>query len=172
MTLIAVSYGLARFAYGLFLPEMRDDVGLSPAVAGIIGGGSYAGYCAASVASAFLVERLGPRAIALAAGLVATIGMGLIAASPSPLVLAFAVLFAGMSTGLASPPMADAVARTVASEQQPRANALINSGTSVGVALSGPIALAATGRRSCRPSCRPHPLRSSGRSGQRARRRS
>lgn len=146
LALIATSYGLARFAYGLFLPEMRDDVGLTPAFAGIIGGGSYLGYCIAIILSAFLVEKLGPRVVSISAGLVATLGMALIAVSESPWVLASAVLFAGMSTGLASPPMADAVARVVPDEAQPRANTLINSGTSVGVALSGPIALTATGQ--------------------------
>ncbi|PWG61804.1 MFS transporter [Spiribacter halobius] len=145
LALIAVSYGLARFAYGLFLPEMRDDVGLSPAIAGLVGGGAYAGYCVAIVGSAFLVERLGARVVAGTAGLVATVGMFSIALSTGPWALAASVLFAGISTGLASPPMAEAVARVIPAERQPQANTLINSGTSVGVALSGPIALAATG---------------------------
>ena len=30
LALIAVNYGLARFAYGLFLPEMREAFDLSP----------------------------------------------------------------------------------------------------------------------------------------------
>src|SRR5215216_1208006 len=42
---IAVTYGLARFAYGLFLPQMRESLDLSDSVLGLIGAGSYAGYC-------------------------------------------------------------------------------------------------------------------------------
>jgi Uncharacterised MFS-type transporter YbfB len=44
---IAVTYGLARLAYGLFLPEMRESLDLSDSVLGLIGAGSYAGYCLA-----------------------------------------------------------------------------------------------------------------------------
>ena len=47
--MIAVTYGLARFAYGLFLPEMRESLDLSETVLGLIGAGSYAGYCLAIV---------------------------------------------------------------------------------------------------------------------------
>ncbi|WGF86704.1 MFS transporter [Marinivivus vitaminiproducens] len=143
--LIAVTYGLARFAYGVFLPAIREDVALSPSLSGLIGGGSYAGYCLAIVASALVAERLGPRATAALAGLVAAIGMAAIALAPSPWLLAAAVLLAGMSTGLASPPLAEAVAMRIAPEGQGRANTIINSGTSAGVVLSGPVALAATG---------------------------
>jgi hypothetical protein len=35
--MIAVTYGLARFAYGLFLPEMRESLGLSETILGLIG---------------------------------------------------------------------------------------------------------------------------------------
>lgn len=146
LALIGVSYGLARFAYGLFLPSIRDAVDLTPTIAGWIGSGAYAGYCVAIIASALLVERTGPRLMAVAAGLTATIGMALIALSYSPGLLAFAVLLAGTSTGLASPPMAQAVAQIIPHTRQARANTLINSGTSVGVMLSGPIALMALGQ--------------------------
>jgi predicted MFS family arabinose efflux permease len=142
LALIGVTYGLARFAYGLFLPEIGADVALTPTLSGLIGGGSYAGYCLAVVASALLSERLGPRNTAALAGLIAALGMAWIAIAPSPTLLAAAVLFAGLSTGLASPPLADAVAMRIAPARQARANTLINSGTSAGVVLSGPIALA------------------------------
>ncbi len=34
LAMIAVTYGLARFAYGLFLPEMREAFDLSPSLLG------------------------------------------------------------------------------------------------------------------------------------------
>lgn len=43
LAMIAVTYGLARFAYGLFLPEMHQAFSLSEAVLGLIGAGSYVG---------------------------------------------------------------------------------------------------------------------------------
>ncbi len=93
-----------------------------------------------------LTDRLGPRNTAALAGAVAALGMAAIALAPSPVLLAIAVLFAGMSsTGPASPPLAAAVALRIVPKHQGRANTLINSGSSAGVALSGPIALVYVG---------------------------
>jgi predicted MFS family arabinose efflux permease len=141
LAMIAVTYGLARFAYGLFLPNMRESLDLSESVLGLIGAGSYAGYCFAVLGALVFTSRAGPRFMAVAAGALAVVGMATVAGAPTPWVLALGVLVAGSSSGLASPPMGEAVATTIAEESQDRANALINSGTSIGVALSGPAAL-------------------------------
>ena len=146
LALIAVTYGLARFAYGLFLPEMREAFGLSPSLLGAIGAGSYIAYGGAIVVALVYTSRTGPRRMAVAAGAAAVVGMAAVAAAPAAWVLAVGILVAGASTGLASPPMAEAVARSVPDGLQDRANTLINSGTGVGVALSGPAALLLTGQ--------------------------
>jgi len=143
--LIAVCYGFARFAFGLFLPDIDQQLSLGATVSGVISGGSFLGYCIAIIASAVLTERIGARLVAVGASLVAAIGMIGIATAPNAIWLASAVLIAGSSTGLASPPMAAAVAAAVQKNQQNKTNATINAGTSVGVALSGPIALLMTG---------------------------
>ena len=139
--LIAVCYGFARFAFGLFLPQIRGDLALSSTLAGVISGGAFFAYCLAIVMSARMSERVGARAVAVAAALVAGTGMLGIAAASSSAWLAVFVILAGASTGLASPPMADAVAHAVADARQDATNTLINAGTSAGVALSGPVAL-------------------------------
>jgi predicted MFS family arabinose efflux permease len=141
LAMIAVTYGLARFAYGLFLPEMRESLDLSETVLGLIGAGSYAGYCFAILVALVFTSRTGPRLMAVAASAVAVVGMAAVAGAPTAWVLALGVLVAGSSSGLASPPMGEAVATSIRVELQDRANALINSGTSIGVALSGPAAL-------------------------------
>ncbi|WP_045393567.1 MFS transporter [Falsirhodobacter sp. alg1] len=144
--LIAVCYGFARFSFGMFLPQIDVDLTLGPALSGIISGGSFAGYCIAILASAILTERFGARAIATMAAIIAAFGMAGIALAPSAIWLAAAVLLAGTSAGLASPPMAAAVAAAVQQKRQDATNTAINAGTSAGVALSGPIALAITGQ--------------------------
>ena len=144
--LIAVCYGFARFAFGLFLPQIDADLQLGPGLSGVISGGSFLGYCYTIVASAYLTEKIGARSVAVAAALVAAIGMAGIAFAPSAVWLAVAVMVAGSSTGLASPPMAGAVAAAVSPKRQDATNTTINAGTSVGVALSGPIALAMGGQ--------------------------
>ncbi|MFP4537935.1 MAG: hypothetical protein ACLFPA_06495, partial [Dichotomicrobium sp.] len=76
----------------------------------------------------------------------AAVGMAGIALVPSHLWLAAAVMLAGSSTGLASPPMAAAVTAAIWPARQDATNTAINAGTSAGVALSGPIALALAGQ--------------------------
>ncbi|GAB5350049.1 MFS transporter [Alteriqipengyuania sp. 357] len=144
--LIALCYGFARFAFGLFLPQIDAELQLGPSLSGVISGGSFAGYCFAIIAAAALTERFGARALAVAAAGVAAIGMAGIALAPSPALLAAAVIVAGSSTGLASPPMAAAVAAAVRADRQDSTNTIINAGTSAGVALSGPIALVVSGQ--------------------------
>ncbi|MEN7536984.1 MFS transporter [Aurantiacibacter flavus] len=144
--LIALCYGFARFAFGLFLPQIDAELDLGSSLSGVISGGSFAGYCIAIIAAAALTERLGARIVAISAAMLAAIGMAGIALAPSPAFLAFAVIVAGLSTGLASPPMAAAVVAAVRADRQDATNTFINAGTSAGVALSGPIALAMNGQ--------------------------
>jgi hypothetical protein len=129
LTMIAVTYGLARFAYGLFLPEIRESLDLSETALGYIGAGSYAGYCLAIVAALVFTSRTGPRFMAVAAGAVAVVGMAVVACAPAAWVLAVGIPVAGSSSGLASPPMGEAVVTSILEGLQDRANALINSGT-------------------------------------------
>jgi uncharacterized MFS-type transporter YbfB len=60
MSLIAVTYGLARFAYGLFVPELRTEFGLDGATAGAIAASSYVAYCVAIAAATLLTARWVP----------------------------------------------------------------------------------------------------------------
>jgi predicted MFS family arabinose efflux permease len=139
--LIGTCYGFARFAYGLFAPEFQTTFGIGRTVAGVIGAGSYIGYCIAIVVSLVLTERFGARRLAVSAGLVATVGTAMVALAPSTQVLAAGVVIAGSSTGLASPPMAAAVSRWVHDRVRDRTQAMVNAGTGIGVLVSGPIAL-------------------------------
>ncbi|MFI5509443.1 MFS transporter [Mycobacterium sp. NPDC051804] len=139
--LIACCYGFARFAYGLFTPVFADVFELDGALTGVIGAGSYIGYCAAIILSLLLTERIGSRRVAVLAGVVATVGLSIIAAAPSGWVLALGVLVAGCSTGIASPPLAAAVAQFVPAAKADRAQTVVNGGTGIGVVLSAPVAL-------------------------------
>lgn len=146
LCLIAVCYGLARFAYGMFLPAFRAEFGLDAQTAGAIASGSYIAYCLAIVVSTVLTPRVGARVVAVSAGAVAAVGTALVAVAPNALALAAGVLLAGSSTGIASPPLAHAVARFVHSGVRDRTQTVINAGTGAGVALAGPVALLTVGQ--------------------------
>ena len=62
---VGVAFGLARYGYGLLLPELRTAFELDSAALGAIGAGAYAAYLAATFAAAWLVLRIGARATIL-----------------------------------------------------------------------------------------------------------
>ena len=81
-SLIAACYGLARFAYGLFLPAFREAFALDAATAGLIASASYTAYCVGILAATALTPRVGARPVAVTAGALATAGCAMIAATP------------------------------------------------------------------------------------------
>ncbi|MCG6538746.1 MFS transporter [Pseudomonas sp. KSR10] len=143
--LTALSYGLARFAYGLLLPQIREELTLDVAVAGWIGGSAFAAYCVGIVFAFLSAAKLGPRTIACLAGLAATVGMGLVFFAWSGWALGLGITLGGVSTGLTSPPLASAVAARFGDQDRPKANGAINAGTAAGIVFSGAAALTAAG---------------------------
>ncbi len=136
--MIAVSFGLARYGYGLLLPEMRAEFGMGADAAGLISSGAYFSYLIANAAVVWVTARYGARvAVGLAAAL-AAVGMAVIAAAGSVPTLAIGVIVAGAAAGLAYPPYAELVDRQVAAPKRNAAWSTISSGTGWGVAVAGP----------------------------------
>lgn len=140
---MGVSFGLARYGYGLLLPDIRVALDLDSAALGLIGAGAYAAYLTATWAAAPMALRLGARTTIVAGGVLAVVGMLVIAVATGPAMLAGGVFVAGASAGLVYPPFSDVVAREIAPRRRGRALAAISSGTGWGVALAAPLALIA-----------------------------
>lgn len=143
LLIVASTYGLSRYTYGLFVPAIRHDFNLDQATVGAIGSASYLGYLVATLASPLLVRRFSPRLPIIVGGMTATLGMLLVGLAGNPLWLALGVTLAGCSPGLAYPPLSDAIKQLCHADRQSRYYAIINSGTSFGVMVSGPLALIA-----------------------------
>lgn len=141
LCMVASSYGLARYTYGLFIPVFRETLQVSDASLAFIAAVSYASYFVATLIGIALLRRIPPRTAVLAGGLFATLGMLCIACADSGASLALGVVLAGISPGLAWTPFSDIVAQHVAAPLQRRIYAIINTGTSLGVLMGGPIAL-------------------------------
>jgi len=146
LLIVASTYGLSRYTYGLFVPAIRDDFNLDQATVGAIGSASYLGYLLATLVSPILVRRFSPRLPIILGGMTATLGMLLVALAGNPLWLALGVTLAGCSPGLAYPPLSDAIKQLCRADKRSRYYAIINSGTSFGVMVSGPLALIAGSR--------------------------
>jgi predicted MFS family arabinose efflux permease len=138
----AVAYGPARTGYGLFVPDFRGEFGLSTGAAGVIGSGLQGGFLLALVATVLLVGRLGPRLLVAAGGVSAVVGMILVAFSPNPTILAAGVFVAGMSAGFCWSPYNDLAERTVPARSRARVLSAVSTGTTLGIAMSGLVALA------------------------------
>ncbi|MBY7143827.1 MFS transporter [Virgibacillus sp. NKC19-3] len=141
ITMIAVTYGLARFSYGLLLPNINNSLEMSSFVSGIISSLFYLAYCFAIILSTVLTTDKGPRIMILAAGTSAFLGLLIMGTSPNVWLLGLGVLFAGASTGLVSPPYGASVSLWIEHKKQGKANTWINSGTSIGIVLAGAGAL-------------------------------
>ena len=137
VAMIAATYGLARFSFGLFLPGISNSLNMSQSVSGVVSSLFYLAYCFTIVLATVFTTREGPRRMILFAGLSAFIGLLLIGITPNVWVLILGVLLAGASTGLVSPPYGAAVSLWIEEANQGRANTWINSGTSFGIILSG-----------------------------------
>lgn len=144
--MIAVSFGLARYGYGLLLPEMRAELSLDAGTAGLIASGTYLSYLVANIAAVVVTDRWGARSAIGAAALFATAGMAIMAAADVAWVLAVGVLLAGAASGLALPPYAALVAARVPGPRRDLAWSAVSSGTGWGVAVAGPLAIVAGDR--------------------------
>lgn len=144
--LIAMSYGLARFAFGLYVPSIRADLGLSADIIGRVGALPYVSFCLASVFAAGVVDRLGARAAALTACLFAVVGMAIVSRSHNAWMLAGGVFACGFSTGLMMPALVGGMHAAVRPSVHGRVGAVMNAGTSLGVLVAVPSALFLSGQ--------------------------
>lgn len=137
LPMIAVTYGLSRFSYGLLLPGINQTLYMNQATSGIVSALSYIAYCLAIVTAMIVANKWPPRTILMIAGISAITGLGLIAGSFNAVLLGTGVFLAGLSTGFSSPPYADIVDSQIEKSKQNQVNSWINSGTSIGTALAG-----------------------------------
>ena len=138
---VGVAFGMARYAYGLTMPQVQDDLALSSGTAGAIAGAAFAGYLAALLVVAPLSRRFGPRAPTLLGGACAASGALVAAAAPTAGVLAAGVVVAGAASALVWSPFSDLVTRTSAPERRPTLLAMVTTGTAAGLVVVGLLAL-------------------------------
>ncbi|WP_298991318.1 MFS transporter [uncultured Pseudokineococcus sp.] len=135
---VGVAFGMARYVYGLTLPDVRTAFGLGEAVLGLVASATFAGYLVGLLAAPRLAARRGPRAPTTVGGACAVLGCLAVALAPSPGVLAAGAVVAGSAAGFVWAPYSDVVARVVQPRHRPTALALITTGTSAGLlALAG-----------------------------------
>lgn len=136
--LIAVAFGLARYAFGLFVPSMRDSLGLAPDTIGAIGSLAFVSFALASAFAPIAADRLGARGAATLAAALACAGLALIAAAGSATVLGAGVFTCGVATGLMMPALAAGAQAAIRPPLRGRVKAVMNAGTSLGLVACVP----------------------------------
>ncbi|MFT6430267.1 MAG: putative MFS family arabinose efflux permease [Halopseudomonas sp.] len=139
--LIAISYGLARFAFGLFVPPIRAELDLTPDVIGIIGALPLISFLLATLVAPIFADRLGARNTAVLSCGFGVVGMAIISQASGALSLGLGVLACGICTGLMMPALTAAMQAMVSWAVHGRVSSVMNVGASIGVAVAVPVVL-------------------------------
>ena len=139
--LIAISYGLARFAFGLFVPPIRADLELTPYVIGIIGALPLISFILSSLVAPFAADTLGARNTSVLSGAFGLGGLALISQASGAVMLGAGVFACGICTGLMMPALTAAMQALVKRSLHGRVSSVMNAGTSIGVAVAVPAVL-------------------------------
>lgn len=139
-SVVGVAFGMGRYAYGMTLPDVRAEFGLSELLLGLIASGTFAGYLIGLISVPRLSARRGPRAPTTVGGVCGVVGAATVALAPSPTVLTAGAVLTGSAAGWVWAPYSDIVTRMAPRRHQPTLLAVITTGTSLGL-----VALAALG---------------------------
>jgi predicted MFS family arabinose efflux permease len=138
--LIASTYGMARFGVGLFAPRLVDE---RPDLAAVIGWAAAAQFVAYAVAAAVAARTSDrwPRSGVAIAGATAGLGCLGVATTSSTAWFVVLVFVGGTGAGLASPALVRLVDAVVDPTRAATAQSVVNTGTAVGVAVAGLLAM-------------------------------
>jgi len=139
--LIAISYGLARFAFGLFVPPIRSELALGPDIIGIIGAIPFGSFVLATLLAPMTASRLGARNAAILSGGFGVAGLALMSQAVNAVSLGVGVFACGICTGLMMPALTSGMQAAVKRSMHGRVTAVMNAGTSIGVAVAVPATL-------------------------------
>jgi predicted MFS family arabinose efflux permease len=140
---VGVAFGMARYAYGLTLPDVRSHFGLSEMLLGLMASGTFAGYLAGLVSAPRLAARRGPRAPTTVGGLCGIVGCATVALAQSPGVLAAGAVLGGSAAGWVWAPYSDIVTAVVPRRHHATVLAVITTGTSGGLVALGVLGMLA-----------------------------
>lgn len=141
---VGVAFGMARYAYGVTLPDVRAEFGLSEPLLGLIASGTFAGYLVGLLSVPDLSARHGPRAPTTVGGVCGVVGASTVALAPSPSMLAAGVVLSGSAAGWVWAPYSDITSELAPRSQQPTLLAMITTGTGPGLVVLGGLVLLGT----------------------------
>jgi len=134
---VFASLGLARFALGMLLPSMGDQLGLDYAQMGLIGTANFIGYLAAVIASGHAVRRWGASRVISAALLLIGLSLLLVSRSEGFFSVLLLYLVTGIGSGGANVPIMGLVSHWFEADRRGRAAGFMVMGNGLAFMFSG-----------------------------------
>lgn len=135
----AVGQAFGRFSYGVLLPAVRDDMGISNTLAGFVGGANVGAYLLGTLLVSWFAGRYRLLAIMRLGLLMVVIGLLGAGISTSAQGLALALALAGVGGALLWIPAPVVAADAIPSRQRPLAVGLMGSGIGLGVVFASTV---------------------------------
>jgi len=137
MLVVAGALGLARFGYGMILPAMQQNLGLTHDQTGIIASANMLGYLVSALAAGMLAARFGPRVV-VAAGLLWTgITLLLTGFVQGPNTAALVRFFTGVGSAGGNVAMMGLVSAWFAPARRGMAAGFMVGGSGIAIAFTG-----------------------------------
>ena len=132
----AVAHAFGRFSYGLLLPAVRDDLGMSNTLAGLVGGANVGAYLLGTIIVAWATSRYLLLSVLRLGLVLATSGLLLAAISNSPYLLAAGLFVAGIGGACVWIPAPVIAADALPAAHRGLAVGLMGSGIGLGIAFA------------------------------------
>lgn len=133
----ALAQSFGRFTYGVLLPAVRDDLGLSNTVAGSLATVNMAAYLVGSLIVATASSRFRLISVMRVGMVLAIIGQALATVSPGPVVLGVGLFAQGLGGALTWIPAPVVTADAIAPERRGLAVGFLGAGMGLGVVFAG-----------------------------------
>ncbi len=132
----AVAQSFGRFTYGILLPAVRDDMGITNTQAGFIAAANVGAYLLATLLVAWATNRYLLLNVMRLGLIMATLGLLLASVSSSPLLLAVALFIAGVGGAFLWIPAPVIASAALPPGRRPLAVGLMSSGIGLGIVFA------------------------------------
>ena len=129
--------GFGRFALGMLLPAMAQNLGLSYSQMGFISTSNFVGYLAAVLLGGHLAGKIGPRKIIFISLLIVGLSMSLISQAKSFRYVVFFYTLTGLGSGASNVPMMGLVSTWFTRTTRGKAAGFVVIGSGFAIILSG-----------------------------------
>jgi predicted MFS family arabinose efflux permease len=137
VAMASVTYGIGRYAYGLFLPQIRRDFALDTFTLGLIASVGTVIYLISNIVASAIAIHFKPRTFTVIGGAVTTLGLALVGIATNAPTVMGGILLAGAGAGIYTPAQFEAIEAWLLPPWKSRAMGAVNAGATPGKILTG-----------------------------------